>query len=338
MLLRGGNIAELPLRLKIYRFLVEGYARSHIAKLLKISPGTVAYHVEQLEKEEYIRRVPGSKSPILYTKGKNAYKLDRKIKQILGGEEDRGGWLIVRTATPASVHHNGFKFKILKPADRQPPWQKQWEASGVQCKEFTIKQPNGGKWDQAIRIREVRGKKDASIIIWLPEYKVSSKDELEYILKARVEWAQNIANWLQKEFGYRLGIIEEYEPHIAFQIEKKYAEAAIKLGIRSEHFRFDRTPKPGLETNNAKKAIEALTVFEAAGEILNKVSILEKHINKNSENSKIIEKSIKEIYLNLQNLTNATATLANFFAELLIKAKEMPADAAPKPDERRDVV
>ncbi len=334
ILQRGGNIVDLPLRLKIYRLLVEGYARASIAKILKISPGTVAYHVSQLEKGEYIRRVPGSKSPILYIKGKNAYRLDRKIKQILGNE-DRGGWLIVQTATPASVHHNGFKFKILKPATRQPPWQKQWVASGVQCKEFAIKMPNGDKWDEAIRIREVKGKKDASIIIWLPEYKVESKDELEHILKARVQYAQNVANWLQKHFGYRLGIIEEYEAHIAIPVKKEIAEAAIKLGIKSEHFRFDRTPKHSIETNDAEKAIEAMTVLESAGEILKKLSILEKHTNKNNEQSKIIEKSIKEIYLNLHNLTNATAILANFFAELLIRVKEMP---DIKPDTRRDVV
>ena len=333
----GDVIAELPLRLKIYRMLVEGYARSHIAKILKISPSLVAYHTDYLQRKEYVKRVRGCKSPILYTKGKNAYKLDQQIKKILGNEPDHEGWLIVQATTPVNVHRNGFKFKILQPATTPPPWRKQWQASGVQYSMLKIKLSNSGRWDGEITIIEARGKKEASITIWLPDYNVNSVEELDHILNARAGYAQNVANWLQKKFGYRLGIMEEYAPHIAIPVRKEVAEAAMHLGIKSEKLYFDTSPQPCIETEDAEEAITILSLKEIVQKILTRLNNLEEQVTEEKTENGITAETIREIYHNLKALTVANATIANFFAEILLNQKEGKGMTPPH-DDRRDVV
>jgi len=106
-------VSDLSTRYKIFHYLLKGFAKAHIARILHVSPGTVQYHTDKLERDDYVYRVRGSKSPILYTEGRNGFKLKKKIDGILGREGDRGERLVVCASPPASVHHNGFKYNTF---------------------------------------------------------------------------------------------------------------------------------------------------------------------------------------------------------------------------------
>jgi DNA-binding transcriptional ArsR family regulator len=326
-------MSELPLRLKIYRLLVEGYAKERIAQILKKPKSLIHYHVKKLEEEGIVKRVPGSKSPILYTRGINYLKAEEQLKKY-GENTDHQGWLVVQASPRVRYHRIGYRFKVQSPPSRTPPWQKQWQASGVQYSEMVITLENGGKWDKNIRIREIKGK-NSSIVIWLPEYVCNSKEELEQAVKLKESQAIKVANWLQKHFGYRLGIIEEYqEPHFAIPIPKHVAEAAVRAGIRTEKVWIDVSGGEGdLETNDEEMAITLMSLPEITANLAKKADSQEKRmLMLETALRNIVEFAIhqtKIIDALQQMLANAKVSVGS--ADELLNHK-------PKPDDRRDVV
>lgn len=324
-------MAEIPLRLKIYRMLVEGYAKERIAQILKKPKSLIHYHVKKLEEQNIVRRVPGSKSPILYTRGANYLKAEQQLKKY-GEDADHQGWLIVQASPQVRYHRIGYRFKVLRHASKTPPWQRRWQASGVQYSEMAISLENGGKWDQNIRVREIKGKNSSSIVVWLPEYIANSKEELEQAAKLKEQQAQKVANWLQKHFGYQLGLIEEYqEPHIAIKIPKHVAEAAVQAGIRTEKVWIDMSDGNGeLETDDLQKAINLLSLPEVTAAIAKRADSQERRIY--------------ELEQALQNLANfairqleINAALQRILAEAKIDVANAEELLQNKPDEWRDV-
>lgn len=327
-------MAELPLRLKIYRMLIEGYVKERIAQILKKSKSLIHYHVKKLEEEGIIKRVPGSKSPILYTRGINYLKAEQQLKKY-GENIDHQGWLVVQASPQVRYHRIGYRFKVQKPASKEPPWQHRWRASGVQYSEMIISLENGGKWDKNIRIREIKGKNSISIVIWLPEYICTNKEELEQAVKLKEHQAIKVANWLQKHFGYQLGIIEEYqEPHFAIPIPKHVAEAAVKAGIRTEKVWIDMSDGKGdIETNDLKKAISLLSLPEITASIAKRADDQEKRIL-------MLEQALKNITEFAVRQIEINAALQRIIAEAKIdvaKADEL-LNHKPKPDDWKDVV
>ena len=323
---------EPPLRLKIYRMLVEGYAKERIAQILKKSKSLIHYHTKKLEEASIIKRVHGSKSPILYTRGINYMKAEQQLKKY-GEDADHQGWLVVQASPQVRYHRIGYRFKVLQHAAKQPPWRHRWQASGVQYSEMTISLENGGKWDKNIRVREVKGKQSSSIIVWLPEYIANSKEELEQAVKLKEQQAQKVANWLQKNFGYKLGLIEEYqEPHFAFPIPKHVAVAAAKAGIRTEKVWIDTSDGNGeLETSDLDEAIARMSLPQITANIAKQADSQEKRIIMLETALKnITEFAVRQIEMNdalMRILADAKINVKNA-DELLHK---------PKPDERRDV-
>lgn len=302
-----------------------GYAKAKVAKILKIRKSLVQYHADWLEKHGYIRRVRGSKSPILYTRGPNYRKIERKIERLAGKKRDHEGWLVVQTSPPLRYHKIGFRFKVQKPCDVDPPWQKEWQASGVRYREFSVKLENGGRWDQAIRIREIRGKNSSSIVIWLPEFVSNDPEELRQAPKIMQAQAMKVAAWLQKKFGYRLGLPEEYtEPHIAIRVPKEIAEAAIKAGIRTEKVWFDLSPKDHgeLETDDLETAIEFATLPDLTKSLADHAAELDK---------KLVEHEIA-----IRNLAEFSVHTIRILEKFVESAEEKIRDFV-KPDEKRDV-
>lgn len=329
---------ELPLDIKIYRLLVEGHSKVRVARFLKISASKVQYHVNKLEKDGFIQRIKGTKSPITYDKARNSYKMDQHIAQYTGTNDDRGGWLVLKRER-ANVHHLGFRFKVQHDCTKMPPWEQKkngqdhWTASGVEYRELCI---DGAcvECSGPIRVREVKGKKDSSIIIWLPEQKISSKADAQHVLSHRVEAAQGVANWLQKQYGYQLGIIEDYAPHVAFAVPPRVADAAMKAGIRSEKFWFDRSNGTGeLETKDAQAAIKYLTATEVLDDVMEKLRKLE------VENGGLGE-AVQELVGVAHHLSTSMAVVADFMVHIYNAsngngAKDAKTDVPV--DERRDV-
>ena len=330
--MRGDIIAELPLRLKIYKYLVEGYAKERIAQILKKPKSLIHYHVKKLEEENIVRRVPGSKNPILYTRGINYLKAENQLKKY-GENADHQGWLIVQASPQVRYHRIGYRFKVQKPPSKQPPWQRQWQASGVQYSEMTISLENGGKWDRNIRIREIKGKNSSSIVIWLPEYICESKEELEQAVKLKEQQAIKVANFLQKNFGYQLGLIEEYqEPHFAIPIPKHVAEAAVRAGIRTEKVWIDVSDGGELETDDTQTAVTLMSLPEITAQLARRADDQEKRIL-------MLETALKNMVEFAIHQTEVIDALQRIIANAKISignAEELL--GYDRPDERRDVV
>ena len=324
-------MAEIPLRLKIYRMLVEGYAKERIAQILKKPKSLIHYHVKKLEEANIVRRVPGSKSPILYTRGANYLKAEQQLKKY-GEETDHQGWLVVQASPQVRYHRIGYRFKVQKHASKTPPWHRRWQASGVQYSEMTISLENGGKWDKNIRVREIKGKNSSSIVVWLPEYIANSKEELEEAVKLKERQAMKVANWLQKHFGYQLGLIEEYqEPHFAIPIPRHIAEAAAQAGVRTEKVWIDLSGGDGeLETNDLQKAIEFQTLPEVTAAIAKRADSQERRIYELEAALKnITEFALRQIEIN--------AALQRIIEQAKINVDNAEELLHHKPDERRDV-
>jgi len=324
-------MVEIPLRLKIYRMLVEGYAKERIAQILKKPKSLIHYHVKKLEEANIVRRVPGSKSPILYTRGANYLKAEQQLKKY-GEETDHQGWLVVQASPQVRYHRIGYRFKVQKHASKTPPWHRRWQASGVQYSEMTISLENGGKWDKNIRVREIKGKNSSSIVVWLPEYIANSKEELEEAVKLKERQAMKVANWLQKHFGYQLGLIEEYqEPHFAIPIPRHIAEAAAQAGVRTEKVWIDLSGGDGeLETNDLQKAIEFQTLPEVTAAIAKRADSQERRIYELEAALKnITEFALRQIEIN--------AALQRIIEQAKINVDNAEELLHHKPDERRDV-
>ncbi|HDO19749.1 MAG TPA: hypothetical protein ENG74_03385 [Thermoplasmatales archaeon] len=198
---------------------------------------------------------------------------------------------------------------------------------------MTITLENGGKWDQNIRIREVKGKNSSSIIIWLPEYVCESKEELEQAVKLKEQQAIKVANFLQKKFGYKLGLIEEYqEPHFAIPIPRHIAEAAVKAGIRTEKVWIDVSDGGELETDDTETAVTLMSLPEITAQLARRADSQEKRILMLEAALKnMVEFAIHHIQIieALQRIiANARISVGN--AEELLNHS--------RPDERRDVV
>jgi len=264
---------------------VEGHTKTDIAQILKKPKSTIQYQVSQLEKKGIVKRVRGSKNPILYARGNNYLKAEAELKKY-GENADHQGWLVVQSSPQIRYHRIGYKFKVIKPASRPPPWRRHWTASGVQYHEMEIALENGGngeKWSQSIRIREVKGKNSTSIIVWLPELVANSKMELMKSVGLKAKQAQHVAHFLQKKFGYQLGIIEEYqEPHFAIPVPRHIAEAATNAGIRTEKVYFDLSPADGqhgdMETHDLRTAIDLMTLPEITAQLAEKADSQEKRM------------------------------------------------------------
>lgn len=232
------------------------------------------YYTDQFEEKGYIKRVKGSKSPILYIRGINYLKIEKQLEKHIGKKLDHQGWSVVKIPAHIRYHRIGYRFKVKKLATSSPPWQKSWIASGVEYHEFCISLENGGKWDKNIRIREIKGKDSCSIIIWTPEYVCSDSNELRHAVKIKQHQAQKIANWLQKKFGYELSIITEYQdPHLAIPVSKNIAKAIRDAGIRSESFYVDMSGGTGdVETTDLEKGITVLSSLENLPEFTNQIA------------------------------------------------------------------
>ncbi|HUV25066.1 MAG TPA: winged helix-turn-helix domain-containing protein, partial [Methanomassiliicoccales archaeon] len=69
-------------RKRVYSLLVEGLAPCKVAEHLGVKRSTVSHHKKELEREGYIRPVPGTSNPQLYTRGPRSNILDKAISNI----------------------------------------------------------------------------------------------------------------------------------------------------------------------------------------------------------------------------------------------------------------
>ncbi|MDI6917093.1 MAG: winged helix-turn-helix domain-containing protein [Thermoplasmatales archaeon] len=250
-------------RIKIYKLLIHGYPKSKIATILKINKATVQYHTNILEKQKIVKRAHGSKSPILYTPAEYSSSMEKNyykniIPKIVG--DDSSPKKLCR------VHCDNYVFKILEQPKIIPPWHQSWNAKNTNYREFTILLND---WDKPVRVRQIQ---NDLLVIFMPETYLDAYDLKNYenILQARV---LGVAAWLQKKYGYRLGLVERYQkPHYAFPEDPSVVTLAKRFNLSaSDVWMDDSDGHPEWETNDIELAKIKIEEPKLVKEIINKM-------------------------------------------------------------------
>jgi len=258
-------------RIKIYKLLIEGYPKSKIARILNLSNSTVHEHVEKLEQKKIVKRAHGSKSPILYTPAQNSLTIEKNyykniIPKIVGDDSP---------TRFCRVHCDNYTFKILEPPKTDPPWYQTWNAKNTNYREFTVLLND---WNRPVRVRQIQNN---MLVIFMPEMHLDAFDLKNYesVLQARV---LGVAAWLQKKYGYKLGLIERYQkPHYAFPEDPSVVALAKKFNLSLPDVWMDNSDgNSEWETNDIELAKIKIEEPKIVREIMSKVRAQEEVITK----------------------------------------------------------
>lgn len=274
-------------------------------KGIKMSRQRVYDHVKALEKDGYIRRIRGTKSPALYERGENAAFLDNLAKGICQPlvNPSNGGGPIVHYCgkgdkTPLNTpptepesevlttyvvdgeaHVDGrYVFPVMEIGELYEPFRVRDPDTG-EISMVTVWEPeptqleNGVEYYQGfvpilggIKIQFWQGAKATNVHIWPTPVKLVPgrvRDAPED-LAAR---AQDVANWLGRFGGWRLGI-PEFVPNKGTGIHYACNDPAVVgnfplefKGAIDAHNWVDSTPPPrAYETDEAER-MEAVIGF-----------------------------------------------------------------------------
>ena len=258
-------------RIKIYKLLINGYPKSKIATILKINKATVQYHTNILEQQKIVKRIHGSKSPILYTSAQNSSTIEKNhykniIPKIVGDDS---------STRFCRVHCDNYVFKIIEQPKIIPPWHQKWNAKNTTYQEFTVLLND---WNRPVRVRQIQNN---LLVIFMPEMYLDAYDLKNYenILQARV---LGVAAWLQKKYGYRLGLVEHYQkPHYAFPEDPSIVSLAKKFNLSTHDVWMDASDgHPEWETSDIELAKIKIEEPKIVREIITKVRAQEEVITK----------------------------------------------------------
>ena len=298
-------------RLMIYRLLVDGLGpgagmsassvhKTLTARGMTISRARVYQHVNALKKSGYIREIRGTKSPVLYERGRNAPVLDDLVAatcQPLDNSSNGGGPIVQNCCkgdknpinTPqteayiptAEAHVNGrYIFPVLKVGELYEPFRVRdpdtgeisecvvWDPEPRQLRGvtyYTGRVPIHG----GMTIQYWQGAVERSLHVWptpvalLPGH----VHEAEGGLAAK---AQDVANWLSKYGGWRLGVprfsSNEDGPGIHYACNDPAIVGNVPEGIKGfigADTWIDSTPPPrAVETTDAER-MDAMINFAA---------------------------------------------------------------------------
>lgn len=193
------NKKAKTLRKKIYDLFVEGYAQCDVAKTLKLKDSHVFYHKKVLLKEKAIKWVKdptfgdvGAKSPKLYCRGERAYLYDDLKFQI--NEVDK-------PLSFCRAHNWNYSCKIIRLPTKKPEWLKTWKVKNTIMKQMSFRYDD---WESPVLVRQISNK---ILVIYTPKLYLDSVqlENAEEILQNR---AQFVANFMQRKYGFKLGLVE----------------------------------------------------------------------------------------------------------------------------------
>ncbi len=350
------------LKIRIAKLAVEGFCPSKIADIIFGSNRyreKVRYHIEKLEKENVLRRIRGTRNPKLYTKGDNFWKFINKHEKKDDENGNHVGWFI--TKAPLQAHHFFYKFNVLAPPSRLVPWSKAWTPNNRHADTEKLKRElcpapaeyksdihrvwrcsPGDDFDKIVTIKEDIGYNSHTITIMMHNEELHTKKDLQEIERVMLKRAMQIAELLQRGFGYKLGLIEkESEPHYAFELPyPEIVQIAKKHNIRTQDSWFDNSNDHNHFETRKKKVAQAII------DLPDTLDELKKVVEEQA-------KTIMDIYEEMQYHKAISQAQAKFNAFLIktidtlvkdgivdekVLQQYMQADAKPKPDDRRDVV
>jgi hypothetical protein len=192
------NKKAVELRKKIYELFVGGFAQCKIAETLKLKDSHVFYHKKILLKEKAIKWVKdrtfgdvGAKSPKLYCRGERSH-LYEDLKFVVNEVNE--------PLNLCRAHNWNYKTKIDKLPTKQPPW-KIWKVKNTLMKQISIRFDD---WESPVLVRQIS---DKILVIYTPKLYLDpvQLENAEDILQNR---AQYVANYMQRKYGYKLGLVE----------------------------------------------------------------------------------------------------------------------------------
>jgi len=350
------------LRVKIAKLAAEGFCPSKIAEIIFGSNKyreKVRYHIEKLEKENVLRRIRGTRNPKLYTKGDNFWKFINKYEKKDGKNGNHVGWFI--TKAPLQAHHFFYKFNVLAPPSRPVPWSKAWAPNNrhADCEKLkrelcplpreyksdihrVWKCSPGDNFGKIVTIKEDIGYNSHTITIMMHHEELYTKEDLQDIEHVMLDRAMQIAEFLQRAFGYKLGLIEKVnEPHYAFELpDPEIVQIAKKHNIRTPDSWFDDSNKHNHFETSKKRVAQAIIELPDTLEELQQVveeqakTIMQMH--EDLQKHKAISQA--QARFNAFLIKTIDALVQDGIIDAKVLQQYMQADANPKPDDRRDVV
>ena len=201
-------------------------------KVYKTAWGRAWYHVRNLLDQEALRKVPGTRSPVAYTRG----RLWRTYEDaFLSSEEERR--VRYEDVLPLTAMANRFYMKVLEAP---------WDPSRLEKEGWTYSEPSGvSQWVRKVNLENLDqpalkrftvvwrdGRKSSSIVLYLDHTKVDSASSMEDLETINYQKVLAVQKWLSSHYGFRLSLatetpLQEWEA----EIPESVVLAAKELGI-----------------------------------------------------------------------------------------------------------
>jgi len=200
----GGRyfLAKTIRKVRVYEYLIEGYAQSRIAKLLGVSRQRINTITKELIKGGYIKAVNPDGNPKIYEATDKPYVLKDGLRW---GRENS-------PLERCRVHNVSYAFKVVIPPRTPVKWDSESELNnGVTQHSLFYPFEGLGK----VTFKRIVGKKEDKLIVWLPSI-VLSREELPNYDKIIRSYCHGCANWFMKRYHCRLEPVGLYQkPHFA---------------------------------------------------------------------------------------------------------------------------
>jgi len=193
------------------------FLQKQISDMLRISKRMVSYYVQELLKDGWIRPIarrsdaeekirlllPGvkySKRMKFYERGRNAPKDDCNYHDVGDGTKSRA----------IRVHNHAFKYKITETGNVE--WDSEYDLKDTKVSQKKLK-----FGEVNVFVRKYGNK---TMVAYLPIEFVSAPT-LEQCLKDRDDVAFQLKNYIEKRWGFRLGMPMEVSKHLGVLTHSK---------------------------------------------------------------------------------------------------------------------
>lgn len=187
---------KYSIRYRVYRLLIEGQPMASVARILKKSRQTIAWHVAAMEESRVLTRAKPGMNPILFIKGPTAPTFEGEACQ---SQMNRAHRPPIHSDTPLRVHGGGYSWAIVSGPMQAPSWSKSWVAKGVVMASGKFPFRGG-----SFRIVEVRGKDSRVLRVWPPETLLWDARAVATAGRSVLEEAADAARSFAREYGYTL--------------------------------------------------------------------------------------------------------------------------------------
>lgn len=257
-------------RRKIQNLLLEGYGIRRVARLLRIDPSRVSRVASEMVAEGVLINTAPKGSLAHFVRGPNGSggvltDVNTTSKEKTDppdgvGQEEFIGGPIQPGFIPMRIHSLGHKFKVNEGPSKKVPWTQTTNCSGVP--NHVLELPFGPEDERRIKIVYRDGKVEKSLTVWTPEVIITNMEALKNFPSFAGNRAQNVANWLMRHYGFRLGVVEAAQDfHYAVALPYEVAQAAKEIGLKTPDLWWDNSRGRGeMETSDQSMAMQLGTL------------------------------------------------------------------------------